>query len=199
MIKKIFITIVFVFLQSQVFGASVEIAQDKYKYDTDNVVWPETETFVVEKPVGLRKAAYKERRPMVYFASNSEEKQVEKEVVATAPEPTKALDNKKMVIHFDINKSKLKKGERDKLNDLLNSNITGPVKIFGYTCQLGPDAFNRKLSWARANRVKKILGKTLKNELIEEGKPKCCYVSESVLSRNRRVEIIYTEDPKTRQ
>lgn len=198
MSNKVFVIICLVFVQSQVVCANVEIAQDNYKYDIENVVSPETESFVVESPIALRTAAYKQRKPMV-FASNEEEKQVEKEVVATTPEPVKAHDDKKMVIHFDINKSKLKKGERDKLNDLLNSNITGPVKIFGYTCQLGSDAFNRKLSWARANRVKKFLGKSLKNDLLEEGKPKCCYVSESVLSQNRRVEIIYTEDPKTRQ
>lgn len=195
MIKKIFIMIGLVFLQGRIAGANIEIAQDPYKYDMENVVFPMEETFLVEATKPIRTAVNKARKPMVNY-TKVETEQVEKEVVAIAPEPAKSSEDKKMVVHFDINKSQLKKPEKEKLNSLVNSNIKGTVQVIGYTCPLGPDTFNHKLSWERAKRVKAFLAKSLKNTIVEEGKPKCCYVSESDLAQNRRVEVIFMEDPK---
>lgn len=184
--------------QGKIAGANIEIAQDNYRYDMENVVFPEEETFLVENEAPLRTAVSKKRNVAMFTATPMDEKKVEAVGIAPSPEKKEVVvTEKKVVVHFDINKSRIKRKEREKLNAVLSKDIKGTVQVIGYTCPLGPDSFNLKLAWDRARRVKAYLGKTLKNAIVEEGKPKCCYVSDTHLSQNRRVEIVFSEDPQT--
>jgi outer membrane protein OmpA-like peptidoglycan-associated protein len=89
-------------------------------------------------------------------------------------------------VNFGLNSSSLDRTDLDLLNKIPH-NIR--VKVTGYTCSIGKDAYNEKLSRSRAEAVANYLqsrGVTLTTVI---GKGECCPVSTTDLSKNRRVVI----------
>ena len=67
------------------------------------------------------------------------------------------------------------------------------VRIEGYTCRLGGEAYNLMLSDRRAAVVAEFLEKHGVTVVVQEGRGECCPVSETNLARNRRVVIMEVE------
>lgn len=89
-------------------------------------------------------------------------------------------------VNFGLNSSSLDRDDLDLLNKIPH-NIK--VKVTGYTCSIGKEAYNDKLSRSRAEAVANYLqsrGVTLTTVI---GKGECCPVSTTDLSKNRRVVI----------
>ena len=96
------------------------------------------------------------------------------------------------VIYFSFGSSTLNKTSQQKLNSLKTTNFL-IESVTGYTCQIGDTRTNEKLALNRASAVAQKLrqnGFKIKNI---QGKGNCCFLSETRLDRNRRVEIIFQE------
>jgi OmpA-OmpF porin, OOP family len=101
------------------------------------------------------------------------------------------------VVLFDLNKADLKpmaKEELDKIYNILKEDgLT--IEIQGYTCNLGTEEYNRKLSERRANSVKSYLMKKgiSKDRLTTvgygESNPAASNDTEEGRAKNRRVEF----------
>jgi outer membrane protein OmpA-like peptidoglycan-associated protein len=90
---------------------------------------------------------------------------------------------------FDFDRSLLVKSEQENL-DQISGQIPADknVDVTGYTCSIGTDDYNKRLSYKRASSVASYLmtkGVTIGRV---EGKGKCCPVSENN-KINRRVEV----------
>ena len=99
---------------------------------------------------------------------------------------------------FDFGKSTLKPEAREKLDDLVSKTKDVNLEVIiavGHTDSVGSDAFNQKLSVARAESVKKYLvSKGIEtNRVYTEGKGKKQPVADNKTAegraKNRRVEI----------
>ena len=123
--------------------------------------------------------------------------------VVAAPPPSKislAADTT-----FDFNKAVLKADGKSKLDALVES-LKGVavdvVIVVGHTDSVGTDAYNQRLSLARANSVKTYLvNKGIASERIRtegrgESQPVADNATEEGRARNRRVEIQVTEARK---
>jgi outer membrane protein OmpA-like peptidoglycan-associated protein len=92
-------------------------------------------------------------------------------------------------ILFGFDSAQLPQCERDKLDRLLaNLPRSGKYDLTGFTCSIGRDDYNEKLSLRRANVVAGIFKANGLNVGLVEGKGKCCPVSKEK-QLNRRVEI----------
>lgn len=93
-------------------------------------------------------------------------------------------------IQFDFDSAKLTFPEREKLNGLLaNVPKNSAFDVTGFTCAIGRNEYNEKLSIRRANHVAGIMKSNGFNVVTVEGKGKCCPVSTDK-RLNRRVEIL---------
>lgn len=90
-------------------------------------------------------------------------------------------------ILFDLNSFKLTDSEQDHL-DRIARESTEVVSITGYTCNIGSDSYNLRLSERRAMTVANYLKEKGLSVGSIEGKGKCCPVSEEK-RLNRRVEL----------
>ena len=92
-----------------------------------------------------------------------------------------------LTVYFDFDSFSLHSEERDKLRtapSLFKSNVA----VTGYTCDIGSDEYNRRLSLKRAEAVAAQLRIIGVAPLVITGKGKCCPVSNNK-ELNRRVEI----------
>lgn len=103
---------------------------------------------------------------------------------------------------FDFDKAGLKPGGTGKLDDLVNSIKGANVEVIvamGHTDSIGTEAYNQKLSLARAEAVKAYLvskgidGKLIRTEGRGESQPVASNATAEGRSLNRRVEIEVTE------
>jgi outer membrane protein OmpA-like peptidoglycan-associated protein len=94
-------------------------------------------------------------------------------------------------VYFDLDSSKLKPAEIKKLNAFSIIYIGRPVKVIGYTCPIGSMEHNKRLAWQRAETVASWLEQHGVKVVEKKGNPKCCYLSLTDLSKNRRVEVLY--------
>jgi len=85
-----------------------------------------------------------------------EPKNVQPVVMGEKLQPVVVEESKKITIYFDFDKANLKVHEAMKLDKLVG--IKQPVKVLGYTCNIGTDEWNMALSWARAKAVTDYLG-----------------------------------------
>jgi OOP family OmpA-OmpF porin len=99
---------------------------------------------------------------------------------------------------FDFNKSNLKPEAQAKLADLVDKTKGIALEVIiavGHTDSVGDDAYNQKLSIARAEAVKKFLTEkgVEKNRVYTEGKGEKSPVADNKTSegraKNRRVEV----------
>ena len=120
---------------------------------------------------------------------------------ATPPPPPAPVSEKVTFAadaFFDFNKSKLKPEAQAKLSDLVDKTKGVNLEVIiavGHTDSVGGDAFNQKLSVARAEAVKAFLtSKGIeKNRVYTEGKGEKQPVADNKTSegraKNRRVEV----------
>ncbi len=105
-------------------------------------------------------------------------------------------------VYFNFNKYNLDEKQQDEIIDFIQKTDTTriiSVQIFGYTDDIGKDAYNFKLSTNRANTIKdKLTEKGIKNKIIVtiEGKGRILIDDDvvenlpEVRSKNRRVDIV---------
>ncbi len=119
-----------------------------------------------------------------------------------APPPPPAPVSEKVTFaadaFFDFNKSKLKPEAQAKLSDLVDKTKGVNLEVIiavGHTDSVGGDAFNQKLSVARAEAVKAFLTSkgVEKNRVYTEGKGEKQPVADNKTAegraKNRRVEV----------
>ncbi|MBV6504804.1 MAG: hypothetical protein ILNGONEN_00357 [Syntrophorhabdaceae bacterium] len=98
--------------------------------------------------------------------------------------------NKVAVVRFGFDKHDLTDKEKSKLKSAKDKMLDKNVSIVGYTDKIGSKNYNDILAQKRAESV----ASCIRREGIEpshvEGKGKCCYVSETDQSENRRVEVL---------
>ena len=100
-----------------------------------------------------------------------------------------------LTVNFDLNSAQIKGGEIQKIQGAVPSLRTkAPLKISGFTCDLGSKAHNDRLALQRAHTVKSILLRSglRKDDIASvEGKGKCCFADTAPARHfvNRRVEI----------
>jgi OOP family OmpA-OmpF porin len=99
----------------------------------------------------------------------------------------KADTDTSLIVHFGFNSFTLRPEEKEKLKTI-SSLFKGPVTVTGYTCDIGSDEYNRKLSLKRAEAVGEYLRQLGVAPPAITGKGKCCAVSDT-RELNRRVEI----------
>ncbi|TYO96797.1 outer membrane protein OmpA-like peptidoglycan-associated protein [Geothermobacter ehrlichii] len=63
------------------------------------------------------------------------------------------------------------------------------VRVDGYTCRLGGEAYNQRLSDQRASAVAGYLKERGLTVVVQEGHGECCPVSATDLAANRRVVV----------
>ncbi|MEN9418171.1 MAG: hypothetical protein RI988_1791 [Pseudomonadota bacterium] len=120
---------------------------------------------------------------------------------APAPAPAAPISEKVTFAadaFFDFNKSNLKPEAQAKLTDLVDKTKGIALEVIiavGHTDSVGDDAYNQKLSIARAEAVKKFLTDkgVEKNRVYTEGKGEKSPVADNKTSegraKNRRVEV----------
>ena len=129
--------------------------------------------------------------------------------VVAAPPPSAPLASKLSLAAdttFDFNKSVLKADGKSKLDALVESlkGVTVDVVIVvGHTDSVGSDAYNQRLSLARADSVKTYLSskgissQRIRTEGRGESQPLADNATEEGRAKNRRVEIQVVEASKT--
>ena len=126
-------------------------------------------------------------------------------MVAPAPAPLAAKLSLAADATFDFDKSVLKPEGKSKLDALVESlkGVTVDVVIVvGHTDSMGSDAYNQRLSLARANSVKAYLAskgmasQRIRTEGRGESQPVADNATEEGRAKNRRVEIQVTEVSK---
>lgn len=80
-------------------------------------------------------------------------------------------------------------GEKKKLIDITPSLKGRKVSVKGYTCDIGSEDYNMKLSQKRADAVGNILSSAGVNVIEIKGMGECCSVSATDKRLNRRTEI----------
>lgn len=106
--------------------------------------------------------------------------------VGSAEATSTASINSAWTVLFDLDRAD-PKGSGQQLMNQIPSGLR--VKVTGYTCSIGSEGYNEKLSRQRAEAVADFLRN--RGVVIDsiEGKGECCPVSVTNLSQNRRVLI----------
>jgi outer membrane protein OmpA-like peptidoglycan-associated protein len=91
-----------------------------------------------------------------------------------------------VTVLFDLNLAKLDESDRRLMNQVPSGTR---VNVTGYTCSIGSEAYNDKLSLRRAEVVASYLRSRGVTINAIDGKGECCPVSTTDLSKNRRVLI----------
>jgi len=115
---------------------------------------------------------------------SSTQNQTIKTAVLSPGTPAEGLRHWKIL--FDFDQADL---DTEDLSVLDSIPLGLKVRVEGYTCRLGGEAYNRKLSDRRAKVVADLLEKRGVTVVVQEGRGECCPVSETDLARNRRVVV----------
>jgi outer membrane protein OmpA-like peptidoglycan-associated protein len=91
-----------------------------------------------------------------------------------------------VTVLFDLNLAKLDESDRRLMNQVPSGTR---VNVTGYTCSIGSESYNDKLSLRRAEVVASYLRSRGVTINAIDGKGECCPVSTTDLSKNRRVLI----------
>lgn len=118
--------------------------------------------------------------------------------VAPAPPPPAPI---KDTVHFAFDKSALSAEEKAKVKAFGEkvSGKAGQITIEGYTCSLGSDWYNERLSRRRAERVAKLLAAPSSGAVKVQGygktKPVADNSSGEGRAANRRAEVVFLPAP----
>jgi hypothetical protein len=103
------------------------------------------------------------------------------------PQTTKAVNIRKpMTVIFGLNLAYLDDSARQLMDQVP---VGARVNVTGYTCSIGSEDYNDKLSLRRAEVVASYLRSRGVTVNAIDGKGECCPVSTTDLSQNRRVLI----------
>ena len=175
-------------------GIAAEIKQRSYSYAYDVAKASDGDVFVICFECQDDKLT-KEIRPLklalrLATPAPAVEPQLSiTEEVKPAAKPEAELRGQIGTVYFDFDRSSLVEHERTSLEQL--AKLVPPEKsvvVTGYTCSIGKDAYNEKLSYRRANSVAANLVELGVRVGRVEGKGKCCQKSENK-KLNRRVEV----------
>ncbi len=171
-----------------------EIRQRPFSYSIDAAVAQQDDQFVVCSYCQDHKLTLQPVKPMLAMRL-SEPAKPEAQVVLKAKRvqlSTEAIETDKQVatVQFDFDSEQLSRHERLRFDGLLAGlSKQSTFGLKGYTCTIGTNDYNEKLSIRRANHVAGIMKSNGFNVVTVEGKGKCCPVSTDK-RLNRRVEIV---------
>ena len=120
------------------------------------------------------------------------------------PPPAKVIDKITLMVHFDFDKSDIKKSDEAELKkgiDFVKKYPGSKVRVDGHTDSIGTDQYNQKLSERRAEAVKNYLvqkGAVDASKITSMGhgetKPIASNKTKEGRAQNRRVEILILSD-----
>lgn len=171
-----------------------EIRQRPFSYSLDTAVAKQDDQFVVCSDCPDHKLTLQPVKPMLAMRLSEPAKpeaQVMLEAKRVQPS-TDAIEADKQVatVLFGLDSEGLSRHERLRFDGLLAGlSKRSTFGLKGYTCTIGTDYYNEKLSIRRANYVAGIMKSNGFNVVTVEGKGKCCPVSTDK-RLNRRVEIV---------
>lgn len=121
-----------------------------------------------------------------------------------SPAQPKVIDKITLMIHFDIDKSNIRKSDEAELKrgiDFVKRYPGSEVRVEGHTDSAGTDTYNQKLSERRAEAVKNYLvqkGAVDASKITSAGygetRPVASNKTEQGKAQNRRVEILILSD-----
>ena len=193
MMKSLSITVLALTLPLAAHAA--EIRQRPFNYSLEAVAAKQDDQFVVCSDCPDHRLSLLPVKPMLAMRLSEPVK----------PEPQLALETKPVQssthsarvteiqltsLQFDFGSELLSRHERSKFDGLLvGLSKQSTFGLKGYTCTIGTDDYNERLSIRRANHVAGIMKSNGFDVVTVEGKGKCCPVSTDK-RLNRRVEIV---------
>lgn len=192
MMKSLSITVLALILPLATHAA--EIRQRPFSYSLDAAVAKQDDQFVVCSSCPDQRLTLLPAKPMLAMRlseSAKPEPQVRLETMHVQKQATDAFEAEKQIatVQFDFDSERLSRHERLKFDGLLAGlSKQSTFGLKGYTCTIGTDDYNERLSIRRANHVAGIMKSNGFNVVTVEGKGKCCPVSTDK-RLNRRVEI----------
>lgn len=193
MMKSFSITVLALILPLATHAA--EIRQRPFSYSLDAVAAKQDDQFVVCSDCPDHRLSLLPVKPMLAMRLSDPVK----------PEPQLALETKPVQssthgaieteiqltsVLFDFDSDQMSRHERLRFDGLLAGlSKQSMFGLKGYTCTIGTDDYNERLSIRRANHVAGIMKSNGFNVVTVEGKGKCCPVS-TEKRLNRRVEIV---------
>ena len=171
-----------------------EIRQRPFSYSLDAAAAKQDDQFVVCSDCPDHKLTLLPVKPMLAMRLSEPAKpepQATLEAKYVQPS-TDALETDKQIatVLFDFDSERLSRHERLRFDGLMAGvSKRSTFGLKGYTCTIGRDDYNERLSIRRANHVAGILKSNGFNVVTVEGKGKCCPVSTDK-RLNRRVEIV---------
>ena len=176
-------------------GNANDILQRPYSYSYEAAVAKEDDQFVVCSNCPDNQLSKMPVPPKLVVRLSTPDKQTvlavqEEHEVQNKKGETSRKPGRAETVLFDFDSVRTSRHEEDRLTELLKDlSRTSTFDLTGYTCSIGTNAYNEKLSIRRANHIAGILKA---NGVIVgrvEGKGTCCPVSEDK-RLNRRVEIL---------
>ena len=167
------------------------VVKDAYKYECEPALCFETQQFLAAEhsiaaplPERAIKFDLQQLQPASEYAR--------KEDSINSINSTNSIKsiNSALTVFFDVNTSAMNESETRKLRHFIRKlPSAAEVEISGYTCRLGPDAYNQKLARDRAAAVAWIINKHGIRVRSATGMPGCCFISDTEPAKNRRAEI----------
>lgn len=193
MMKSLSITALVLILPLAVHAA--EIRQRPFSYSLDAVAAKQDDQFVVCSNCPDHRLSFLPVKPMLAMRLSDPAKSEPLLALDTKPVQSSThgaieTDNQLTTVQFDFDSERLSRHERLRFDGLLvGLSKQSTFGLKGYTCTIGTDDYNEKLSFRRANYVAGIMKSNGFNVVTVEGKGKCCPVSTDK-RLNRRVEIV---------
>lgn len=161
-------------------------------FSSSTVSSPVTKGFLIQDDCAENRLDARLVSPLTLRFGGQDQSSTQNQTIKTAvlSPGTPAADSRRWEILFDFDRADL-----DTTNlSLLDSVPSGlKVRVEGYTCRLGGEAYNRRLSEHRAASVAEVLEKHGVAVVVQKGRGECCPVSETDLARNRRVVVMEVE------
>ena len=174
---------------------AAEIRQRPFSYTLDAAAAKQDDQFVVCSDCPDHKLTILPVKPVLAMRLSEPAKpehQVSFEATHVQPSASDTLvtDKRIATVMFDFDREQMSRHERLRFDGLLAGfSKQSTFSLNGYTCTIGTDDYNERLSIRRAQYVASILRSKGFNVGIVEGKGKCCPVSTDK-RLNRRVEIV---------
>ncbi len=161
------------------------ILKDQYSYVFDPALCQKTDQFLaMSDPIALPKP----EKAIKLLKDQFLPKPVSGSTSDPAVNPSDPVHA--LTVYFDLDSSVIKAGEAEKLLRFIKHvPKTSEIRITGYTCPLGTDAYNQKLAMARAQAVARIFKKHGLQVRSVIGRSGCCFISHTDPSQNRRAEV----------
>jgi outer membrane protein OmpA-like peptidoglycan-associated protein len=174
---------------------AAEIRQRPFSYSLDAVVAKQDDQFVICSDCPDHRLSLLPVKPMLAMRLSDLAKPEPQIALETKPVQSSthgSIETEKQLtaVQFDFDSERLSRHERLRFDGLLAGlSKQSTFGLKGYTCTIGTDDYNEKLSIRRANHVAGIMKSNGFNLVTVEGKGKCCPVSTDK-RLNRRVDIV---------